>query len=184
MMTMTSTNAENYRILADGTAVVAQSLTPDQWTMASPCVGWTAADVLDHLVDTQRDFFAERGVALPDRPSGDQATVWTRHAASVARVLSDPDIDGAEFEGFFGPATVGETLLRFYGFDMVAHRWDIARAAGIEHRFSEADLDVLDAAIAGFGDAMYAPDICAPALPPSADADRQTRVLALMGRRG
>ena len=78
--------------------------------------------------------------------------------------------------------TVGETLLRFYGFDMIAHRWDIAAAAGLDHRFTEDELTEMESAADGFGDALYADGIC-ERLDTPAGADRQTALLARLGRR-
>jgi hypothetical protein len=67
---------------------------------------------------------------------------------------------------------------------VLVHRWDIARAAGRDERFTEAELDVIDASAQGFGSGLYQEGICRPALDVSGGTDRQTRVLARLGRRG
>ncbi len=46
------------------------SLSPAQWACPSACEGWTAQDVLDHVIDTQREVFARHGMDLGARPSG------------------------------------------------------------------------------------------------------------------
>jgi hypothetical protein len=75
-------------------------------------------------------------------------------------------------------------MANFYGFDLVVHRWDLGRALGQEVRWSEEEMERLEKAIAGFGDALYSPGVAGPALDVRPDADRQTRILALLGRRG
>lgn len=154
------------------------------WAAASPCEGWTAADVVNHVVGTQRDFLTAQGVDLGPAPDGsaDPAHAWRAHDERVRALLADPAVAGRTYDGFFGPTTVGATLATFYGFDLVAHRWDLGRAADREERFDDGELDLLERSVAGFGEHLYAEGICRPALAPPADADRQTRVLALLGR--
>ncbi|WP_199583032.1 maleylpyruvate isomerase family mycothiol-dependent enzyme [Blastococcus sp. TF02-09] len=47
---------------------VLDSLSAAAWGEPSPCEGWTAADVVAHMVDTQRDFLGQRGVELGAAP--------------------------------------------------------------------------------------------------------------------
>lgn len=156
----------------------------DDWAATSPCEGWTAADVVDHVVDTQREFFTTHGAALGDRPSGTPADVWASHLAAVRPVVTDDDFMATTYDGWFGPTTIGETVRRFYGLDLVAHGWDVASSQGRPTTFSDADMDAMEESFAGFGDAMYAPGVFAEDLPVPDDASRQTRLLAQMGRRG
>ncbi|HRC00630.1 MAG TPA: maleylpyruvate isomerase family mycothiol-dependent enzyme [Dermatophilaceae bacterium] len=156
------------------------------WSAASPCEGWSALDVLDHVLTTQRGLLAERGITLtpaPDIPA-DPAAAWAEHSTMVAGLLDDPAISGIAYDGFFGPTTLGETVDRFYVFDMLVHRWDLARAAGTDTSFTEAELDLIEASAASFGPALYMEGICRSGVEAPAGADRQTQVLAMLGRRG
>ena len=63
------------------------------------------------------------------------------------------------------------------------HRWDLGRALGQDVRWTEEEMERLEKAIAGFGDALYSEGVCRPAVDVPDDADRQTRLLGLMGRR-
>lgn len=153
------------------------------WDQPSPCAGWRAREVLAHVIDTERDFVTGHGISLPDPPAADAdpATRWSTHVQAMTAALT-PEVFERPFDGFFGPTTIGAALLDVYGFDLIVHRWDLAQAAGDDLRFSEQEMDTLDASIVQFGDAMYAAGICAPALPIHAEADRQTALLATMGR--
>jgi uncharacterized protein (TIGR03086 family) len=158
--------------------------TVQDWTASSPCADWTVRDVLDHLIDTERDFLGQHGIDAGPRPdtAEDPMGGWKAHAARVQDVLDTAELAETQFDGFFGPTTVGATLATFYGFDLLVHRWDIARGAGGDTSFTETELDLIDSSLDGFGEHLYMDGICRPALPVAADADRQTRILARMGR--
>lgn len=153
------------------------------WSAASPCEGWSAADVVLHVVDTQRDFLRQRGQDLGPRPGGDPAAVWDRHLDQVADLVQDERLVAAEYDGYFGRTTMAATLADFYGFDLVVHRWDLGRAAGQPVELSDQELDAVESAVPAFGEALYAEGICARPVPVADDAPRQDRLLALLGRR-
>lgn len=179
--------------LADPFAAVVDRVPDTQWDAPSPCEGWTARDVLAHVVASQRGFLAERGIEGAS-PTGtdtdtdarlvtDPAVAWHAHDAWVRSLLADPDVAGTQFEGVFGPTTVGASMIAFHGFDLVVHRWDIATAAGLDERLTDDELDMVDRSADGFGDHLYGEGVCKPAVPVDGDADRQERVLARLGRR-
>lgn len=179
------------------TAVVAQVR---DWDAASPCEGWSARDVLAHVIDTQREFLAKHGHALPgpsasqggagagtqpaaSTPSAhDPTQQWRTHAAAVDRLLADESVAGQRFDGFFGPTTIGETMARFYGFDLLVHRWDIGTSQGDEVGFSDEELTAIDTAVDGFGEHAYAPGIFGTPVEVGGDGTRQARVLGRTGR--
>jgi uncharacterized protein (TIGR03086 family) len=153
------------------------------WSAASPCEGWSAADVVDHVVDTEREFLARHDLDLGDRPIGTPADVWAQHLAVVRPLAADEDLRAREFDGFFGRTTIGAVLDDFYGFDLVVHGWDLGSASGRPTAFTDADMDALERALAGFGDHAYDDGVFRRPVDVPPDADRQTKLLALMGRR-
>jgi uncharacterized protein (TIGR03086 family) len=163
---------------------VLDAVAPDAWDRPSTCEGWTVRDVVRHLVQTQREFLTEHGVDLGEESDvdADPAAAWRSHAARVAVAVADPAVAEQVYDGFSGPTTVGATLEQVYVWDMVVHRWDVARSAGIDPALTEAELDRVEAGADSFGDALYMEGICRPGTEPSADADRTTRVLARLGR--
>lgn len=166
---------------ADGFTAVLDAVT--DWDAASPCAGWTARDVLAHVIDTQREFLAERGHGLGDLTGEEPMARWREHADAVAPLVADDALMGTTFDGFFGPTTIGEALLQFYGFDLLVHRWDIARSQGSDAQFSDAELSVIDAAVDGYGDAAYMPGVFGAPVAVADGASRHQRVLARTGRR-
>lgn len=189
------TAAEYDRSQAPFMAVV-DALAPGDWDRPSPCEGWTARDVLAHVIDTQRDVLMRAGhdVGMPpdlqDPPIG-----WRAHAETVARLLSDPTVAAQEVPAMGGTAQLGDVMARFYGFDMLVHRWDLARAGGLDPAggagggtasgdvaWSETELDVIEGALDEFGEHLYGEGICKPAVPVPPDAPRADRLLGRMGR--
>jgi uncharacterized protein (TIGR03083 family) len=159
-------------------------LPTSAWDAPSPCEGWTARDVVRHLVDAQRDLFATHGVDLGDVPDlgADPARAWSAHVARVLEVLADGAVPAIAYDGHFGPTTVGATLVHFYGFDMVVHRWDVARAAGLDAGLTADELERLDRGADGFGDALYLEGICRAGVTAPEGAGREAVVLARLGR--
>ncbi|HUG83208.1 MAG TPA: TIGR03086 family metal-binding protein [Euzebya sp.] len=179
-----TTTAATYRALADRFAHVAAALDPADWDRPSPCEGWTARDVLAHVMTTQHEFLIGTGTPLdgPTDVDPDPAGAWAAHVDAVASALADPTVSDASYEGMFGPSTVGATLLRFYGFDMIVHRWDVATAAGLDAPFSAAEMDHIEEDVAAFGPHLYGEGICGPPVEVAADASRQDRLLGALGR--
>lgn len=173
---------EQFNTFADRFGEVVRSAPADGWDSASPCEGWSAADVLTHVVDSQRDFLIRQELPLQDRPGGTPQEIWEAHLADVRGALGAGDVLDREFESYFGPTTIGATLATFYNLDLVIHRWDLARSFGDTTSFSDPEMDHVEACLDQLGDNLYAHGACAPAVPVAPDADRQTQVIARTGR--
>jgi uncharacterized protein (TIGR03086 family) len=184
MDTLTTPVATAYAAALEPLLAVVDAVPPAGWDAATPCEGWSARDVVTHLVDTEREFLTGRGIDLGPAPdvAADPAGALRAHAERVLAAVGDPAVADAGYDGFFGPTTVGETLEQFYVWDLVVHRWDLATATGQDAGLSDAELDRVESGAGGWGDALYTEGICRRVDAP-ADADRQARVLALLGRR-
>ncbi|MFD2091119.1 TIGR03086 family metal-binding protein [Blastococcus deserti] len=180
-MTTTSTQYEN---ASRPLLAVLEAVPRDGWDNASPCAGWSARDVLAHVIETQRDFLAGRGIELGPAPdvAADPVAAWRDHAERVTAVISDDRVVDTGYDGFFGPTTVGATFDQAYVWDMLVHRWDIARSVGADARLSDAELDRIEAGADSFGEALYMEGICRRGVEPPEDAGRAARVLARLGR--
>ena len=176
--------SERYGRLADEFAAKIADVPDDRWESPSPCEGWTARDVVRHVVETQGMFLGFVGRKLEDVPSvdDDPGAAWDAARAQIARDLEDPARANEEFDGFTGRSTFETAVDRFLSFDLVVHRWDLARAAGLDDRIDPDDVARVQAAAEAFGDAMRAPGVFGPAVEPPPDADDQTRLMAYLGR--
>lgn len=185
---MTESIADRYRRRAASFTETVMDVPDDQWGASSPCPEWDARGVLAHVVGAQETFarLVEReldpGPLVDDDPIG----AWTVARDQTQSALDDPTMANVEFDGFVGRTTFASAADRFLSFDLVIHRWDLARAAGTDDTIPEADLaEMEDAVIAmheAMGDGMRGPTAFGPALTPPEGSDRQTKLLAFLGR--
>jgi uncharacterized protein (TIGR03086 family) len=177
--------AQRYERLADAFAATVAAVPESAWQNPSPCEGWTARDVVRHVVDTQGMFLGFVGGGLGDIPSvdDDPGAAWRSAGAAVQAELDDPERAGAEFEGASGTSTLEQAVERYLLFDLVIHRWDLARAAGLDDRIDQAELPWARERAEAFGDRARSPGVFGPELEPPPGADDQTRLLAFVGRR-
>ena len=85
-MSLPETPAGRHAVVAgEFGRLVAQ--TPD-WSAPSPVDGWTARDVVEHLVDWFPGFLAAGGITLPAGPpvAQDPQAAW-QHQADVVQAL-------------------------------------------------------------------------------------------------
>ena len=178
------TTLTQYQSAARPLTAVVDGVTAEAWGSPSPCEDWTARDVVGHLVETQRGLLSQHGVALGEAPdvAGDPAAAWHEHASQVTAALSDDAVPAIAFEGFFGPTTLGATLVQFSVWDMVVHRWDVAQAVGGDTGFTTDELDRVEQGADSFGEALHMDGVCKPSVEAPGDADRATRLLARLGR--
>lgn len=159
---------------------VLAAASPDAPT---PCEGWTVRDVVAHVVDTQRDFLAQRAVPLGERPDlDDPAAGWRTHHAAVVAALAGPGVAQTAYESHFGPATIGATMADFYGFDLAVHAWDVARAAGQPVPFDDAEAAELRRTAEGWGPAIRMEGVCGPEVAVAEDASPTDALLGFLGR--
>jgi uncharacterized protein (TIGR03086 family) len=176
--------SERYARLADEFAATIAGVPPDRWSAPSPCEGWTARDVVRHVVETPDIFLRLVGREMPDVGSvDDPAAAFDASRKIVQADLEDPERANVTFEGMFGTMTFAESIDRFISFDLVVHRWDLAHATGQDETIDPDDVRRARDATAGFGDALRSDGVCGPALDPPAGADEQTKLLAFLGRK-
>jgi len=163
----------------------------DQWSGATPCTDWDVTALVDHVLDETRwvaplvqglDLAAAGDVVAAAPSTGDRQADWVPALAQARDAFGAPGaIDGTVTLSY------GEDSTRSYcdqmSFDALVHGWDLARGIGAPDRMP-GDLvgwaleyaQPLVEMAAGSG--MFAPP-----LDVAADADAQTRLLALVGRR-
>ncbi len=102
----------------------------------------------------------------------------------MQEVLDDPERAGREYDGFFGRTSVEKTIDQFACFDLLVHRWDLARAAGLTSHEAMPPDEVTHAFEVGrsLGDNLRQSGACGPEVEVADDADEQTRFLAFLGR--
>ncbi|NYE37189.1 uncharacterized protein (TIGR03086 family) [Nocardioides cavernae] len=156
--------------------------TPD-WDAPAPVTGWTARDVVDHLVTWLPGFLAAGGVDLAAGPSADDDPVaaWQHHADAVQTLL-----DGRGAEDFthphVGPGRLDTTIDRFYTADVFMHSWDLARATGQEARLDEDEAAGMLSGMQPIEQLLRDSGQYGPAVPVPLDAPVVDRLMGFVGR--
>ena len=174
--------AQTFTERADAFAAILEA-ADRQWDAPTPCVGWTVRDVVAHAIETERDFL-ERQDLDPGAATDpvDLSAAWRAHAAAVADVLGRDGIADREYDGYFGRTTIAATMAAFYGWDLVIHGSDIARATGQSWSISDDEAAAMHATADEWGDALYSEGVCSAAVPVPDDASTTDRLLARLGR--
>ena len=177
--------SDRYNRLAGAFAAKVAAVPNDRWASPSPCEGWTARDLVRHIVDSHGMFLGFIGEELGAIPSvdDDPAAAFDGARKAIQARLDDPERATAEYEGFTGKSTFEEGINRFISFDLVVHNWDLSRAAGLDETMDLDEVRAMAEAAPKFGDALRAPGVFGPEVEPPEGADEQTKLLAFLGRR-
>lgn len=177
------TAAERHRrITGDFTGLVQR--VPD-WDAAAPVAGWTARDVVEHLVTWLPGFLSAGGVELPEGPAAtdDPVVAWTNHTGTVQALLDDPERAAAQFSHeHVGSMPVAQAVDRFYTSDTFMHTWDLARASGQDVTLEPALCAALLAGMEPMEEAIRSSGQYGPKVEVPTDADPQTRLVGFIGR--
>lgn len=177
--------SQRYRALARELTRRVDSVPAGRWDDPSPCEGWSARDVLSHLLDSHRDMpgHADHPLVFEKSVDDDPHAAWVEARDAMQALLDDPARAGMEYDGYFGRTSVEKTVDTFLGLDLLIHGWDIARATGQDERLPEEEVRRVHADAVGLGDSLRMGGVCGPAVPVPDDASEQDKLLATLGRR-
>ena len=178
------TTSDRYRRLSSAFATTVEAVPDTAWSNPSPCPGWSARDLVRHVVDSQNLFLGLVGRPPVDAPSvdDDPAAAWSVTSSAIQHDLENPATAGAEFDGFFGRTTFATAVERFLCLDLVVHRWDLARAAGLDATIDPDDAEFVMDGAAGMGEGLRGPGAFGAALEAPAGAGVPEQMLAFLGR--
>jgi len=174
--------ADRYRRLADRFTTVVGDVPDDAWAADSPCEGWSAREVVGHVVESEAGFLA-RFDRAPEL-SGDPLADWPTVRDTMQACLDDPEVAGIEYDGMFGRTTFAATVDQFMCADLVVHAWDVARATGLtQHEAMPAEeVERIHGELHHVGPALRSPGVFGPEVEVPADAPAQDRFLGFIGR--
>lgn len=177
--------AQRYRDLAAGFTARIDAVPADRWDDDSPCEGWTARDVVRHVLDSERDMVKVVGLELAPGPSvdDDPSAAWAAVRNSMQEILDDPAKSTLEYDGHFGRTNLGATVEGFLCFDLVIHGWDLAAATGTDTTMRDADVEWVSEIAAGLGESIRMSGVCGPEIQVPDNADKATKLLAFLGRK-
>jgi uncharacterized protein (TIGR03086 family) len=162
-----------------------------QWDQASVCDGWSVRDLVNHLV--AGNYWAaelaggktieEVGTSLDGDVLGDDAlAAYDASAEIAAAAFRGPGAMDAPCAVSYGPVP-GSVYCGHRFLDVLIHGWDVARSTGqdtvLDPELVEACFEVLEPQV----EMLVASGMFGTSQEVGADADRETRLLAVLGRR-
>lgn len=177
--------SERYAKLAGQMAARIAAVPEDLWDAATPCEGWTARDLLDHLIDGPSGVFGMAGLdPIPPGPdrSADPVAAFTHVTDAVRAGLEDPAVAGNGFDSPMGPQTFESVVSQFLSGDLVVHQWDLARATGQDETLDPDEVRGMHAALLPMDQFLRAPGVFGPKIEPPEGADEQMAFLCFLGR--
>lgn len=159
------------------------------WENASPCAGWTARDVVGHVIGTVTKATTilgggefPPGPSLPGDVAGSDPVAAWRAASRPAREAARTADLSREIAMPRGRGTTAQALA-FPTADLIIHAWDVAQAT--EQRIELPD-ELLAHVVATCEvvpeDTLRGPDLFAPAREAPDGADDTTLLMAWLGR--
>jgi uncharacterized protein (TIGR03086 family) len=181
---------EMYRRSVEGFGQRVTAVGAADWDRPTPCSDWSVRDLVHHLVSEELwapPLFEGQTIAeVGDRFEGDllgpdPQSAW-KEAAAAAVDAASPDVLDRTVHLSFGDVPGREYIGQLTA-DHVIHAWDLARGIGGDERLDPELVEFVHTFLApqieGWRDAgVFAPPVEIPA-----DADLQTKLLALTGRR-
>jgi len=180
-MALPDSPAARHASVAAGFSRIAAGTT--DWSAPTPVDGWTAIDVVDHLITWFGGFLASGGIDLPAGPpvADDPVAAWEHRAAAVQDLVERRG-DEQFTHPFAGTSPLAEAVDRFYTADVFMHSWDLARAGG---RRPQLDEDFAAQMLQGMRpiEAMLRESgQYGPAVPVPDDAPAVDRLMGFVGR--
>ena len=156
--------------------------TPD-WSAPSPVDGWTARDVVDHLVGWFPGFLAAGGITLPAGPpvAQDPQAAW-QHQADAVQAMVEQRGEESFTHPYAGTHRLADAVDQFYTADVFMHSWDLARAGGQDPALDEDQAAMMLAGMQPIEAMLRDSGQYGPAVPVPDDAPAVDRLMGFVGR--
>jgi uncharacterized protein (TIGR03086 family) len=194
---------DRYQMVSAGFDRVVKEVPADRWSAPSPCEGWTARDVVAHVVRNHRSMAAAATgieafeMSESDDPaaaatgieafemseSDDPAAAWSDAYNHVRRLAEEPEAMAALVNGPGGQLPLDQALGSFVSMDTHVHTWDLAQAIGRDERLDPEMVRFIRAMLEPMGDAIRRPGVFGAEVEAPEGADEQARLLCYLGRR-
>jgi uncharacterized protein (TIGR03086 family) len=175
----------------DATRALVAGVQAGQWGDESVCDGWTVRELVNHVV-TGNYWAEELGSGktieeVGDRLDGDvladdPTAVYDDSAARAAAVFRAPGAMDAPCAVSYGPVP-GSVYCGHRLIDVLIHGWDIAKSTGQDTTLDPALVEACWAVVEPQLSGLQASGAFGSDVEVAPDADRQTRLLAALGRR-
>jgi uncharacterized protein (TIGR03086 family) len=164
---------------------------PDQWGCPTPCSEWEVRTLVGHLVVEQLwvpPLLAGQTVGeVGDRFDGDQlgadpVLAWDEAIAAAQTAFAEDGALDRTVHLSYADRPAREYCMEMI-FDLVVHAWDLAHALEVDEKLDPELVEQVYDQAESMSDMLASSGLFAPAVPVGADADKQTRLIGLTGRK-
>ncbi|KQY56353.1 MULTISPECIES: maleylpyruvate isomerase family mycothiol-dependent enzyme [unclassified Nocardioides] len=180
-MALPDSAADRHREVA-GAFAARVATTPD-WEAPAPVAGWTARDVVAHLVEWFPGFLGGGGITLPAGPAvaDDPVAAWQHHADAVQHLIETRGEESFTHP-IAGTHRLADAADRFYTADVFMHTWDLSTATGQEHGLDVDFAATLLEGMAPIEELLRSSGQYGAAVPVADDAPVVDRLMGFIGR--
>jgi uncharacterized protein (TIGR03086 family) len=176
----------NYTQALYGFDAVVQRVDPESWSADTQCDGWSAGDLVCHLVgvlDAIAQMASTGEIARPQTPNvGDNVVeLWGEGRDNLLAALDQPGVLHKEGPFWFGTSSI-EDLLSFAQWDPLIHAWDLGQAVGLDPHSNQQLAENSIGTIAPMAETLLSNQIIGEPVAVPDNADSMTRLLGLTGR--
>ena len=175
----------------DVTRVFVAGVDDSAWGSESVCDGWTVSELVNHIVTGNwwaMELVGGKTIAeVGDRYDGDvlgddPLAAYDESAAAVAAAFRAPGAMDAACAVSYGPVP-GWVYCGHRFIDVLIHGWDVATSTGEDPTLPAELVEACWAVLEPQLEMLTGSGLFATAQPVAEDADRQTALLAVLGRR-
>ncbi|MGW4638327.1 TIGR03086 family metal-binding protein [Sphaerisporangium sp. NPDC004334] len=191
---------ERFDRLAGDFLARVEATPADRWDRVTPCAGWTARDLVGHVVNGHRGIIAvvrgtpprpSHGVGVSGmadapriEPDADLAAAYAEARAELRAVLTDPELAATPLPySPIGPVAVAEAADSVGAMELLVHTWDLARAVGGDETLDRDAVVKTHERLRPHYAALQSTGAFQGEVTPPGDADPQTAFLCFTGRR-
>lgn len=170
---------------------VVRSMPRAAWSSPSPCEGWTARDVLGHVIAVQSYLESlARGIEPTLNPYGmpgelvgsDPLRAWAAARESVLEAVDTPGVLDITVQSFRAEETI-DNCLAWNVVDTLTHTWDLARAGDLDDHLDDDLVAHATAQAQPVIETMRQPPFFSAAVIVTDDLSPTVQFLAMLGRR-
>src|SRR3954452_18601135 len=166
-------------------AVVVQGV--GRWSAPSPCPGWDARDVVEHVIAIHDELLLGPAGVEPHRPDDDPPARWAATVVAIDAATgasTDASTDGSSDGSAAAAAGVDlDTWLPILTGEIVAHTWDLAEALGVDADLDPELCEIALATVQANEQQVRASGLVGPPVPAPAGSDVLTQFVSFLGRR-
>jgi uncharacterized protein (TIGR03086 family) len=162
-----------------------------QWTHQTPCTDWDVRALVNHLVYEARwappllegETIESVGTRFDGDLLGDAPqAAYVEAVGQAVAAVHEPEALNRTVHLSYGDTPAADYITQLTG-DFVVHGWDLARAIGADERIDPELVDFVRRETEPQAELLAASGLFDPPVDVPEDADAQTRLLAMFGRR-